>query len=85
MGFKMLKTLIIAAAATVLITGSAWAQSTTYYNAYGQPVGRSQTYGGHTTYYNGYDQPVGTAQTYGGYTTYYNGYSQPVGTARRTR
>ena len=42
MGFKMLKTLIIAAAATVLIAGSAWAQSTTYYNAYGQPVGTAR-------------------------------------------
>ena len=42
MGFKMLKTLIIAAAATVLITGSAWAQSTTYYNGYSQPVGTAR-------------------------------------------
>ena len=81
----MLKTLIIAAAATVLTAGSAWAQSATYYNAYGQPIGRAQTYGGQTTYYNGANQPIGTAQTYGGQTTYYNGYNQPIGTVRRTR
>jgi hypothetical protein len=32
------------------------------FNAYGQPVGRAQTFGGQTTYYNGYNQPSGSTR-----------------------
>lgn len=38
----MLKTMIFAAAATVLTAGSAWAQSNTYYGPNGQIIGRAR-------------------------------------------
>ena len=83
----MFKMVIIAAAATVLTAGSAWAQSTSYYGANGQYIGRAQTYPGSptTSYYGSNGQYRGSAQTYGGSTSYYGANGAYQGSARRTR
>jgi hypothetical protein len=81
----MLKTIIIASAATLLSVGSAWAQSTAYYGAKGQFIGRAQTYPNSptTSFYGANGQYGGSAQTYGGSTSFYGANGTLIGSARR--
>lgn len=49
--------------ALLAISFGASAQTTTYSNQYGMPIGSSQTSGNTTTYSNQYGMPIGSAYT----------------------
>lgn len=67
----------------LLLTPSAYAQTTYYYDGQGRPAGNSNQMGTTTYYYDGQGRPAGNSSQMGNTRYYYDAQGRPAGNSQR--